>query len=391
MASRSRLQIEQRWLLAIWVVLASAALLGLLGILNVAALGVVVLVSISLGAGLTLRQPASADDQDDWLDPDAVAIDAAELRLARERERAFYDMTSTLSSTLDYQKVLDAVQNVGELVTRHQSQGAEIISAALLFQGGKQSLQVASARGLTRQDMTVEPAGRAGVLGIALRQTEPVFGAVPAEDPELKYFAAFQSCQSLVVVPLQAGFEYYGVLVFGSKAPGVFSEIYSDFLKVIGTQATIALQNAVLYQDILDEKERIVEVEEDARKKLARDLHDGPTQSVATIAMRANFIRRLIERQPQQALEELWKVEDIARRTTKEIRHMLFTMRPLVLENKGLVAALNQLAEKMKDTHNTIVLVQAVSDVESYLDTNAQGVLFYSVDEAVNNARKHAA
>jgi len=61
--------------------------------------------------------------------------------------------------------------------------------------------------------------------------------------------------------------------------------------------------------------------------------------------MRVNYIRRLIERQPQQALEELWKVEELARRTTKEIRHMLFTLRPWC-SKPGLVAALGQLVEK---------------------------------------------
>jgi two-component sensor histidine kinase len=111
---------------------------------------------------------------------------------------------------------------------------------------------------------------------------------------------------------------------------------------------------------------------------------------VAAIAMRVNYIRRLVERQPQQATEELWKIEELARRTTKEIRHMLFTLRPLVLETQGLLAALAQLAEKMQETHDMHVMLKAQPDAEEYLDTNQQGVLFYIVEEAVNNARKHA-
>ncbi|NLF74766.1 MAG: hypothetical protein GX573_03650, partial [Chloroflexi bacterium] len=68
----------------------------------------------------------------------------------------------------------------------------------------------------------------------------------------------------------------------------------------------------------------------------------------------------------------------------------LFTLRPLVLESQGLLAALSQLSEKMKDTHDTTVLLRGQTDIEQYLDTNAQGVLFYIIEEAVNNARKHA-
>src|SRR5207245_2206803 len=109
---------------------------------------------------------------------------------------------------------------------------------------------------------------------------------------------------------LRAGFDHYGILLYGAPMPDAFSSEHVELLTAIGTQATIALQNAVLYQNLRTEKERIVEIEEDARKKLARDLHDGPTQGVAAIAMRVNYIRRMIVTKPQMADEELQKVED---------------------------------------------------------------------------------
>jgi signal transduction histidine kinase len=152
----------------------------------------------------------------------------------------------------------------------------------------------------------------------------------------------------------------------------------------------VALQNARLYRDLEQEKERVTAIEEDARKKLARDLHDGPTQSVAAIAMRVNLARRIFERDAIISTEELLKIEDLARRTTKEIRHMLFTLRPLVLESHGLVPALQAMAEKMKETYDQNVLVEADGDLISDLDLGKQGVIFAIAEEAVNNARKHA-
>jgi signal transduction histidine kinase len=123
---------------------------------------------------------------------------------------------------------------------------------------------------------------------------------------------------------------------------------------------------------------------------LARDLHDGPTQSVAAIAMRINYTRRLVEKDQKGASEELVKIEDLARRTTKEIRHMLFTLRPLVLESQGLVAALRAMAEKMKETFDQNVLVEADESVIEQLEIGKQTVIFYICEEAANNARKHA-
>ncbi len=322
---------------------------------------------------------------------DEREVEAQRLRSARERARAIYEMANTLGATLDYRRVLEAAQNIGTLGLRDEmGPDVRLISAVLLFQGQDNKLRVVTSRGLTRSDETVVISGQRGVVGLALKQSDPVFAGDALRDPELRYFVAFQEAKSVLAIPLRAGFDVYGVMIFGSDQPNAFSDEHVELMTAIGTQSTLSLQNAVLYQNLLNEKERIVEVEEDARKKLSRDLHDGPTQSVAAVAMRVNYIRRLIERQPQQAIEELWKVEELARRTTKEIRHMLFTLRPLVLETQGLVAALGQLAEKMRDTHDTNVTLQGQPDVEKYLDTNAQGVLFYIVEEAVNNARKHA-
>jgi signal transduction histidine kinase len=328
--------------------------------------------------------------------PRRVTIDEREaeaqrLRSARERARAIFEMANTLSATLDHRRVLEEAQRIGTLsLCEDLRPDSRLISAVLLFQGQDNKLRVVTSRGLTRADDAVAVPGRRGVLGLALKGDVPVFAGDAMRDPELRYFVAFQEAKAVLAIPLRAGFDVYGVMVFGSTQPGSFSDDHVELMSAIGTQATLSLQNAVLYQNLRVEKERIVDVEEDARKKLARDLHDGPTQSVAAIAMRVNYIRRLIERQPQQALEELWKVEDLARRTTKEIRHMLFTLRPLVLETQGLLAALQQLAEKMKDTYDLTVTIEGQPDVEDFLDTNGQGVLFYIIEEAVNNARKHA-
>lgn len=139
-----------------------------------------------------------------------------------------------------------------------------------------------------------------------------------------------------------------------------------------------------------DKQRMLAEAQEKANRKLARDLHDGPVQAVAALAMRSNFARRLLERDPKIAGEELVKMEDLARKTTKEIRHMLFTLRPLVLESQGLASALQQLAEKMRNTHSQNVIVEVDPQVDNQLELTWQGVLFYIAEEAVNNARKHA-
>jgi len=308
----------------------------------------------------------------------------------RQHAQAIYEMASKVSASLDYKKVLEIALNVGMAGAEgdQASAAASMVSAALLFQDDE--LVVGSARRMTTADLRVVCPGNEGVLGQVIHDTETAIATDPGRDPELKQFISLQKCRSLMVIPLHAGYETYGVILYAHPRPNFFDADQRALLTAVVNQAIIALQNAQLYRNLRQEKERLMEVQEEAQKKLARDLHDGPTQSVAALAMRANFIRRLLERNPQSAAEELYKMEDLARRTTKEIRHMLFTLRPLVLESQGLIAALKQLAEKIKETHDQTVIVEAEPKADENLELNYQGVLFYIVEEAVNNARKHA-
>jgi len=197
-------------------------------------------------------------------------------------------------------------------------------------------------------------------------------------------------CRAAYCVPLRTGLDTYGVMLFAHPDENFFTEEHREILDIIGNQAMIAIQNARLYHDLEQEKERMMEIQEEARRKLARDLHDGPTQSVAALAMRVNFARRMLERDGKAAADELHKVEDLARKTTNELRHMLFTLRPLVLESHGLTAALESMAEKMHETFNQKVIVISDQEIVNKLEMSKQAVVFYIAEEAVNNARKHA-
>ncbi|MFN2153428.1 MAG: GAF domain-containing sensor histidine kinase, partial [Anaerolineales bacterium] len=251
-------------------------------------------------------------------------------------------------------------------------------------------LYVGAARRFIRSDMAITFPAESGLLREAIDEGAALLAHEISQDPELGRVIALQQCKTAYCIPLRTGLDSYGVMLFAHPDPQFFAIANREVLDIIGNQAMIAIQNARLYQDLEQEKERMMEIQEEARKKLARDLHDGPTQSIAAIAMRVNFARRLMERDTQAASDELQKIEDLARRTTKEIRHMLFTLRPLVLESQGLTAAFESMAEKMKETYDQTVLVSVDPALVPELEIGKQGVIFYIADEAVTNARKHA-
>lgn len=312
-------------------------------------------------------------------------------RVERERLRAIYELSSTLTATLSYRRVLDSALDLSYSALNPDSTETAVdplVSAVLLFEAGK--MRIVCARRLTSADERIILDGSEGVLKKVFEEGEPVFAQDVGNDPELGRVIALRSCKSAYCLPMRTGFNVYGTMLFAHPDRGFFTPVRRNLLNIVGGQAAIAVYNARLYQDLVEEKERMVEVNEEARRKLARDLHDGPTQSVAAMAMRISIVRRMLDTDPSGASEELTRIEDLAQRAGKEIRHTLFTLRPLVLETQGLVAAVRALAEKMRETFDQNVVVEADDQVAVELEATKQGILFYVIEEAINNARKHA-
>jgi len=312
----------------------------------------------------------------------------------RQQLRQIFDLISTMTSTLIYHRVLDLVLDLGAQALTGPDDRADkdLVSAVYLFasESGNANLTVGTARRMVQADLRVVLPAAEGLIARVVDGGEPVLTTNIAGDPELKQLFSLQSCGSLFCLPLRVGLDAYGVVFFAHPSSTYFTPPRRDVLSILVHQAVIALQNARLYNDLDEEKEHLLEVQEEARRKLARDLHDGPTQTVSALAMRINFTRRLLQKDVDAAAKELERIEDLTRQTTKEIRHMLFTLRPLVLESQGLVAALEAMAEKTRDTYQQNVLVEVDEAVLPEMEISKQTVLFYIAEEGVNNARKHA-
>jgi len=312
------------------------------------------------------------------------------MQSANERARALAEITNALGASLDYEKALNVTLDIGLLGLRVGASNERLTSAVLLF-GDDDKLHIASSRGLPPRDQGHVLAGEEGLLAETLRRAEPIFATSADDDPELSYFIAMRNARSLMLIPLRVSYETYGVLIFTSTQANAFSPDQATLLTAISTQAAMAIQNAILYNNLRQERDRLIEVEEEARKKLARDLHDGPTQQVSLIAMRLDYCRQLVKNNRLgELLPELQQIETTARETVKNLRHMLFTLRPLVLETQGILPALQQLSQKMLETHKLPVHLHIEEGVVDLIEPHRQGPLFYIIEEAVGNARKYA-
>ena len=318
----------------------------------------------------------------------AVGQEMRELKSANDRAQSLQRMASTLSATLSFERVVEQSLDVCSLALEEMGVPRDsLVGAVFLYEGGV--LRPIARRRFLGDDGEQVIAGKQGVVGAALSQAEPVVTNNPEDDPELRVYAAFRECLTAACVPLRAGFQLFGAMVIGADTALHFDRHHIDLFKSVGDQAVIALQNAQLYQRLEAEKQRLIEADEEARKELARDLHDGPTQSIAAIAMRMGFARTMIDRDPARAKEELLKVEALAKRTSAEIRGMLFTLRPLVLEAQGLGPAIDALLRRYSESDG-IEMRLIGAEVGSLLSKRSQVVAFAIIEEALNNARKYA-
>jgi len=178
--------------------------------------------------------------------------------------------------------------------------------------------------------------------------------------------------------------------VLATHAPRAPSQQHLELMRAFTNQAGIAFQNAKLYQATRMEQDQLIHDENELRQKLARDLHDGPTQKVSALVMQMDVIGRLLNENPTEAKKEVAKAHDIAQQAVAEIRTTLFALRPLALENKGLSAALEQYGERLRQVEKMKIEIEP-GDFGTELNLNIASTVFAIIDEAVNNAHKHAA
>lgn len=200
--------------------------------------------------------------------------------------------------------------------------------------------------------------------------------------------------QSILCVPLITREKIIGVIEVFNKKSGSFTEEDQHLLASIANYAAIAIENARLHQSVLAEKDRVVKAQEDASRKLQRDLHDGPTQLVAAIEMSVEFCKKALVKDLSLVDPELDNIAKLAHKATNQMRTLLFELRPLVLESQGLVAAIQTFLERRQKDEPTRLHLEITSDLPDQNIPRMEGriemALFAIIQEAVTNALKHA-
>ncbi|GEN54441.1 sensor histidine kinase [Halobacillus faecis] len=136
---------------------------------------------------------------------------------------------------------------------------------------------------------------------------------------------------------------------------------------------------------------QIIEAQEEERRRLSREIHDGPAQMLANVMLRSDLVGRTYrERGIEEALEEVKSVRALVRSALYEVRRIIYDLRPMALDDLGLIPTLKKYLATIEDYNKNVRFSFTSFGKEKRLETKYEVALFRLVQEAVQNALKHA-
>jgi PAS domain S-box-containing protein len=197
-------------------------------------------------------------------------------------------------------------------------------------------------------------------------------------------------------VPLQAREEILGVLSVAAGSPKAFDKTEIDLLAAVGRQVGIALQNARLWDEVRQREQvrgellrRVISAQEEERRRIARELHDGIGQSLNALVFGLNTVDASLQQGSDQVPDQMARLKISASDTVKELQDIIYDLRPSLLDDLGLMMALRWYAQERLEVYG----VQIKFDVPQQglrLPLEIETALFRVGQEAITNIGKHA-
>ena len=225
---------------------------------------------------------------------------------------------------------------------------------------------------------------RHGLLATMLNETRPFRTPDIRKDPRFQWWPdAHPRMSSFLGVPVVSRGKVIAAFYLTDKVGATeFSQADQETIEMLAAHAAVAIENARLY-----ERSRELSVIEE-RNRLARDLHDSVTQTLFSMSLTAEAVAAGIDRDPEAAKEQLESVRDLARAALREMRSLIFELRPAELEADGLVPTLQKHVDALGRISGKDIDLR-----EDWYERQPPGVekeLFRIAQEALNNAIKHS-
>jgi signal transduction histidine kinase len=204
-----------------------------------------------------------------------------------------------------------------------------------------------------------------------------------------------EEMRCMVRVPFKSDGRLLGTVCLGCPEPRSFSKPEMELLASAGNQIAVAVEKARLYEELQrkeklrgDLLQKVISAQEDERRRIARELHDETSQALAALAL-------AVETAAGQAAEgddvsaSLVRMKSLAVSTLEEVHRLIFDLRPTLLDDLGLIAAIRWYTETRLGDAGIKVRIEIAGE-ERRLAPLIETTLYRVVQEAVNNAANHS-
>ncbi len=178
--------------------------------------------------------------------------------------------------------------------------------------------------------------------------------------------------------------ELLGALAVEMPASDPIGPTRQRLMRDLAAQAGLVLRNVRLIEELRDSRRRIVRAQDEERRRLERNLHDGAQQQLVALSVQLKLLEQQIERDPQEARSLATRLQSTTTSALEDLRDLARGIYPPLLADQGLVAALEAQARK------AAVRTQIdAGDIGRY-DRDIEAAVYFSTLEALNNVAKYA-
>jgi signal transduction histidine kinase len=193
-----------------------------------------------------------------------------------------------------------------------------------------------------------------------------------------------------VVFPLRYHGEEIGELCILTRPEERLGGRDRGLIEEVARQAGMAVHAANLTADLRRSRERLATAREEERRRLHRDLHDGLGPTLASLYQRVDAARELIDRDPGTAQRLLEEVQAQTKRTIADVRQLVYSLRPPVLDELGLMPAIEEACRQLNPRpHQLTIEVRAPAALPE-LPAAVEVAAYRIAVEGVTNMVRHA-
>jgi two-component system sensor histidine kinase DegS len=218
-----------------------------------------------------------------------------------------------------------------------------------------------------------------------IHQLQAHFDTVPRDDIRTIYDDALDAQQRLFTMRGQLE-----KLQSDEEHLRSFSEYVARTLQILGEKPDIGVEEE---EDALGSSQsvfgQIIQAQEEERRKISRQMHDGPAQVLTNFILQTEIAARLFDTDVELAREELENLKKAANVSFVKIRDFIFELRPMMLDDLGLVPTVKRYGEAFKEKTGLDVIV-VNTGVERRLESHLEVMLFRSIQTLLGNVRDHA-